>query len=122
MSNFVREKVFGKDRAFAPLLKDNPLPSRCPHREIMEAKANSLLHLPFNISPSTVKKQKPRYITSYYAYDDHPNPFQQLYVYATFTPVPSYDFDILNFGQSKNNIVSQTTEDLISSGSTYNMT
>jgi hypothetical protein len=35
--------------------------------------------------------------------------------------VPSYDFDILNFGQSKNNIISQTTEDLISPGTTYNM-
>ena len=62
-----------------------------------------------------------RDVTTNYTYDTHPNPFFQLNTHSTYGPVPGYSFDIFDDYLLKNNVVDQTTNDLLFSGSLYNM-
>ncbi len=67
----------------------------------------------------TVQPGIGRDVTTYFNYDNHPNPFYLLNIRSTYGPVPGYVDDIYGDYLLKNNIVDQTTLDLLSPGSVY---
>lgn len=57
-----------------------------------------------------------RTVTTSFKYDSNPNPFNQLNIRTTYGPVPGYDEIYVSY-LLKNNVVNQTTSDLLFPGS-----
>ncbi len=58
-------------------------------------------------------------VTTYFNYDNNPNPFYQLNIRTTYGPVPGYVNDIYGDYLLKNNLIDQTILDLLFPGSVY---
>lgn len=58
--------------------------------------------------------------TSVFSYDDHPNPLSELNIRFSYSPIPSYTYDVVDEVRLSNNILSETTTDLLFDGSVNN--
>lgn len=58
--------------------------------------------------------------TSVFTYDNHPNPLSELNIRFSYSPIPSYSYDVVDEVRLSNNILSETTTDLLFDGSVNN--